>query len=101
MKARIFSDGPAAPKVDLIRDFDALLTLVAEIIHVDHEYWGILLTKEHDIGPVRYRFTRNLVQYNYPLTIKETKPYPETISVRNKCALAVTDAEAINSGNIA
>jgi hypothetical protein len=45
MTARQKLDRSAASKVDLMRDFDASLTLVAEIIHVDHEYWGIVLTK--------------------------------------------------------
>jgi hypothetical protein len=54
-------DGSAASKVDLMRSANALLTLVAEIIYVDQEYWGILLTKPHDIGiigPVQCRCTR-------------------------------------------
>jgi hypothetical protein len=45
-------DGSAASKVDLMREVNASLTLVEEIIHVDQEYWGYLLTKLHDIGPV-------------------------------------------------
>jgi hypothetical protein len=35
----------AASKANLIRESDALLTLVGEIIHGDSEYWRILLTK--------------------------------------------------------
>ena len=74
-------DGSAISKVDIMREANTWLTLVAEIIHVDQEYWGILLTKPHDIGPVQCRCTRHLVQYNHPLTINETKPSPETVSV--------------------
>ena len=92
-------DGSAASKVDLMREANASLTLAAEIIHVDQEYWGILLTKPHDIGPVQCRCTRHLVQYNHPLTINETKPSSETISVWNKCGMTVSDAEAINRRN--
>ena len=76
-----------------------LLTLVAEIMHVDQEYWEFLLTKPHDIGPVQCRCTRHLVQYNHQLMINETKPSSETISVWNKCGMTVSDAEAINRGN--
>ena len=45
MTSRQKLDRSAVSKVNLMRDSDALLKLVAEIIHVDHEYWGILLTK--------------------------------------------------------
>ncbi len=92
-------DGSAASKVDLMREANASLTLVAEIIHVDQEYWGILLTKPHDMGLVQCRCTRHLVQYNHPLTINETKPSSETISVWNKYGMTMSDAEAINRGN--
>jgi hypothetical protein len=94
-------DGSAASKVDLMREANASLTLVAEIMHVDEEYRGFLLTKPHDRGPVqcRCRCTRHLVQYNHQLTINETKPSSETISVWNKCGMPVSDAEAINRGN--
>ena len=40
--------GSAAFRANLMRDSDALLTLVGSIIHGDHEYWRILLTKQHD-----------------------------------------------------
>jgi hypothetical protein len=33
-------DGSAASKVNLMREANASLTLVAEIIHVEQEYWG-------------------------------------------------------------
>ena len=92
-------DGSAISKVDIMREANAWLTLVAEILHVDQEYWGILLTKPLDICPVQCRCTRHLVQYNHPLTINETKPSPETVSVWNKCGMTVSDAEAINRGN--
>jgi hypothetical protein len=94
-------DGSAASKVDLMREANASLTLVAEIIRVDQEYWGILLAKPHDIGPVQVqcRCTRHLVQYNHPLTINETKPSSETVSVWNKCGMTMSDAEAVNRGN--
>ncbi len=35
----------AASKANFMRESDALLTLVGEIIHGDSEYWIILLTK--------------------------------------------------------
>jgi hypothetical protein len=89
-------DGSAASKKDLMREANASLTLVAEIIHVDQQYWRVLLTKPHDIGPVQCRCTRHLVQNNHPLTINETKPSSETISIWNKCGMTVSDAEAIN-----
>jgi hypothetical protein len=92
-------DGSATSKVDLMREVNASLTVVAEIIHVDQEYLGILLTKPHDICPVQCRCSRHLVQYNHPLTINETKPSSETISVWNKCGMTVSDAEAMNRGN--
>ena len=92
-------DGSAASKVDLMREANASLTLFEEIIHVDQENWGILLTKPHDIGHVQCRCTRHLVQYNHPLTINKTKPSSKTISVWNKCGMTVSDAEAINRGN--
>ncbi len=82
-------DGSAAYKVDLMIDSDALLTLAAEIIHVDQEYWGILLTKPQDIGPVQCRCTRHLVQYNNPLMINKMQPFSETISVWNKCGMCL------------
>ncbi len=91
--------GSAASKVDLMRESNASLTLVAEIMHVDEEYRVFLLTKPHDRGPVQCRCARNLVQYNHQLTINETKPSSETISVWNKCGMTVSGAEAINRGN--
>jgi hypothetical protein len=46
-------DGSAASKVDLMREANASLTLVAEIMRANQEYWGFLLTKPHDIGSVQ------------------------------------------------
>ena len=68
-------------------DSDAVLTLDGQIIHVDHEYSGILLTKQHDFGHFQYRFTRHLAQYVHPLTVNEKQPSSETISVSNKCGM--------------
>ena len=56
------AEGSAASKADLFRDSYALLTLVGSLIHIDHEYWGILLTKQHDKGLVPSRFTRYFTQ---------------------------------------
>ncbi len=39
-------DGSAASKMELMMDSDAVLTLVGQIIHLDHEYSEILLTKQ-------------------------------------------------------
>ncbi len=47
------TQGSAASKADLMRDADALLTLVGSIIHGYHEYWGIFLTKQHCKVPVQ------------------------------------------------
>jgi hypothetical protein len=71
IKVRQNADGSAASKVELMMDSDAVLTLVGQIIHVDHEYLDILLTKQHDFGPVQCRFTRHLAQYVHPLTVNE------------------------------
>ncbi len=61
------ADGSAASKVEPMMDSDAMLTLVGQIIHVDHEYSEILHTKQHDVGPVQCRFTRHIVQYVHSL----------------------------------
>ena len=39
------AEGSAASKANLIRNSDTLLTLVGSLIHGDHEYGEILLTK--------------------------------------------------------
>jgi hypothetical protein len=72
-------------------DSDTLLTLVGQIIHVDHEYSEILLIKQHDFGPVQCRFTRHIVQYVHPLTFNEKQLSSETISVWNKCGMDLTN----------
>ena len=56
------AEGSAASKADLMRDSDALLTLVGSILHGYHVYWGIFLTKQHYKVPVQSRFTRYLTQ---------------------------------------
>ncbi len=75
----------AASKANLMRDSDALLTLVGEIIHGDSEYWRILLTKQHDKVPVQSRCARHISQYDHSLTINIMNPSTETISNRMKC----------------
>jgi hypothetical protein len=65
-KVRENAEGSAASKADLMRDSDALLTLVGSIIHGYHEYWGNFLTKQLYKVPVQSRFTRYLT---HPLTI--------------------------------
>ncbi len=54
-KVRHNADGSASSKVGIIRDSGALLSLVGVMFHVDPEYWGILLTEQHDTGPVKSR----------------------------------------------
>jgi hypothetical protein len=44
------AEGSVASKASLMRNSDALLSLVGEIIHGDSEYWEILHTKQHGIG---------------------------------------------------
>ena len=87
IKVRPNADGSAASKVELMMDSDAVLTLVGQIIHVDHEDSEVLLTKQHDFGHFQCRFTRHLAQYVHPLTVNEKQPSSETISVWNKCGL--------------
>jgi hypothetical protein len=70
---------------------DAVLTLVGQIIHFDHEYSEILHTKQHDFGPVPCSFTRHIVQFVHPLKFNEKHPSPETISVWNKCGMDLTN----------
>ena len=91
IKVRQNADGSAASKVELMMDSDAVLTLVGQMIHVDHEYSEILLTKQHDFGPVQCRFTRHLAQYVHALTVNEKQPSSETISVWNKCGMDSTN----------
>ncbi len=49
IKVRQNADGSAASKVELMMNSDAMLTLVGQIIHVDREYSGILLTIPHNL----------------------------------------------------
>jgi hypothetical protein len=72
-------------------DSDDVLMLVGQIIHVDHEYSEILLTTQHDFGPVQCRFTRHIAQYVHPLTFNEKQPSSETILVWNKCGMYLTN----------
>jgi hypothetical protein len=71
--------GFAASKANLMKDSDSLLTLVGEIINGDSEYWRILLTKQHDKGPVQCRCARHISQYDHRLTINIMNPSTETI----------------------
>ena len=91
IKVRQNADGSAASIVELMMDSDAVLTLAGQIIHVDHEYSEILLTKPHDFGPVQCRFTRHIVQYVHSLTFNEKQPSSETISFWNKCGMDLTN----------
>ncbi len=50
MKVAEDAEGSVASKARLIRNSDALLGLVGEIIRGDSEYWEILHTKQHGIG---------------------------------------------------
>jgi hypothetical protein len=83
--------GSAASKVEPMMDSDAMLTLIGQIIHVDHEYSKILHTKPHDVGPVQCRFTRHIVQYVHSLTFNEKQPSSDTISFWNKCGMDLTN----------
>ena len=80
MKVGENAGGFAASKANLMRDSDALLTLVGEKIHGASEYWRIFLTKQHDKGPVQSRCARHISQYGHPLTINIMNPSTETIS---------------------
>ncbi len=85
MKVGENAGGFAASKANLMRDSDALLTLVGEIIHGDSEYWRNLLTKQHEKGPFQSRCARHISQYDHPLTFNIMDPSTETISNRMKC----------------
>ncbi len=52
------ADRFAASKVSLIRDIDALLSLVGEIIHRESECWKILTIKLHGNGHFQSRCAR-------------------------------------------
>jgi hypothetical protein len=85
MKVGENAGGFAASKATLMRDSDRLLTLVGEIINGYSEYLRILLTKQHDKGPVQCRCARHISQYDHPLTINIMNPSTETIFNRMKC----------------
>ncbi len=44
------AEGSIASKASLMRNSDAMLSLVGEKIQGDSEYWEILRTKQHGIG---------------------------------------------------
>jgi hypothetical protein len=44
------AQGSVASKASLMRNLDALLSVVEEIIHGDSEYWEILHTDQHVKG---------------------------------------------------
>ncbi len=79
-KARENVESCTSSKIDLMRNSDALLTLIGEIIHGDHECWCILLTTKHGKGPVQGRFAKHLTHYDHPLTLKKKEPSKETLS---------------------
>ena len=86
-------EGSAASKADLMRDSDALLTLVGSIIHGYHEYWGNFLTKQHYKVPVQSRFTRYLTQVLPSAHDQHMELSSETIANWNKCGIVADDEE--------
>jgi hypothetical protein len=78
-----------------MRDSDALLTLVGSIIHGDHEYWRILLTKQHDKIPVQSRFTRYLIQVLPSAHYEHRELSSETISNWNKRGIVAAEVDSI------
>jgi hypothetical protein len=58
MKIHELAKGFAASKPSKMRDSDELLTLVGAIFHGDPEYWGNLLTEQHDKSPDQSRLAR-------------------------------------------
>lgn len=97
-KVRENAEGSASSKPNLMRDSDALLTLIGEIIHGDPDCWGILLTKQHGKGPVQARFAKHLTQYDHPLTLNKKEPSSETLSNWIKRGLAIAEEETKNRG---
>jgi hypothetical protein len=88
------AEGSAASKADLFRDSYALLILVGSLIHIDHEYWGILLTKQHDKDPVPSRFTRYFTQ-ELPSSHDHHMELPSaTFSIGNKRGIVAVEEEA-------
>ena len=82
----------------IMRDSDASLTLVGEIIHGDPDSWGILLTNKHGKGVIQARFVKHLTQYDHPLTLNKKEPTPETISNWVRRGLVVAEEEFKNRG---
>jgi hypothetical protein len=91
-------EGSAASKADLMRDSDALLTLVGSIIHGYHEYWGNFLIKQHYKVPVQSRFTRYLAQLAAQVLPschdQHMELSSETISNWINCGIVAADEEA-------
>ena len=87
--------GSAASRANLMRDSDALLTLVGSIIHGDHEYWRILLTKQHEKIPLQSRFTRHLIQVLPFAHYEHMELFSETISNWNKRGIVAAEVDAI------
>jgi hypothetical protein len=86
--------GSAAAKADLMRDSDALLTLVGSIIHGYHEYWRNSRTKQHYKVHVQSRFTIYLIQVLPSAHDQHMELSSETISNWNKCGIVAADEEA-------
>ena len=75
-----------------MRDSYALLTLIGSIIHGDHEYWRISLTKHHYKVPVQSRFTRYLTEV-LPSAHNRHMELSETLSKWNKRGIAAAEEE--------
>ena len=86
------ADGLAASKANLMRNSSALLTLIGSIIHVNHEYWRISLTKHHHKVSVYSRFTRYLTEVLPCAHIRHTE-LSETLSKWNKRGIAAAEEE--------
>ena len=56
------AEGSGSFKAYLMRYSDAVLAFAGTIIHGDHEYWGFLVTKQHEKVPVQSRCTRYLTK---------------------------------------
>ena len=88
------AEGSAASKANLMRDSDALLTLVGSIFHGDHEYWGILLTTQHNKVPFQSRSTRYLTQVLPSAHDQHMELSSETLSNWNKHGIVAAEEEA-------
>jgi hypothetical protein len=62
MKVGENAEGSVASKASQMRNSDALLSLVGEIIHGDSDHWEISPTKQHGIGSVQSRCARHLTR---------------------------------------